>query len=479
MNEDVKQLVTAAISGTEQGQKKFAENIPAVLKTLDAASVRDQLVPFLRSWMPYNNKPAMLALSSHVGELARSAGGLKPVACIVQCLLATESLEVESQILSALEGFRGDAMLEELIQTLLPAPYDFVRAAVVKLLLLVGNDGFVQRTLQTLATDPAYLVKYAVAEAMKKVSATTAQEIVPVLAKDRHTRIRSLLAHDLYDQPYYFSFVPALVKDSDWCVRATVATALGQTKEIEKAAPLCEQLIEDGVWQVQTCALRSLTHILTENPSFDFELHVQLVSLLDDSRNPLKLAAIDCFFAQRKVDQTAVGQILARLGKEPGEVKLKFLEACKCRSYGGALADTVTTLVKELCQDPKWRIRLGVVSILDGLAQVIGNSDITKEFMSICETMVDDSAFPVRQAAIEHLAANYVREGDSIPAFLEALRKQDSYRKRQTAIGILATMRKLTTSDTLKQKIQTELESLVNDPINSVALVAKRALANE
>ena len=117
--------------------------------------------------------------------------------------------------------------------------------------------------------------------------------------------------------------------------------------------------------------------------------------------------------------------------------------------------------------------------LLDGLAQVIGNSDITKEFMSICETMVDDSAFPVRQAAIEHLAANYVREGDSIPAFLEALRKQDSYRKRQTAIGILATMRKLTTSDTLKQKIQTELESLVNDPINSVALVAKRALANE
>ena len=479
MNEEVKKLVSDAISGTDAGQRMFAERIPVVLQAYNASQVRDQFIPFLKSWLPYNNKNALLGVAKCLADICRAAGGLKPVSGIVEGLLASDTAPITAAVFAALELFKGDSMLEELLGTLLPSRFDAVRQGVAKIVKFVGNEGFMSRTYRTLAADKAFSVRYAVAEAVKNMKTEHAQEVVQMLVRDQHSRIRGLLAHDLYEQDYYFKQVATvLTRDMDWSVRAAVADALGKTKGIQEAAPLCGQLIQDGVWQVQVCALRSLTQILTQNPSFQFTLPGSLVTLLDKQANtqPLKLALIDCFFAQRNIDQNSITQLMERVVQEPSEIKLKFLEVMTARGLVGSLADRIAIVVRELCNDDKWRVRLGVVSILDKLAEVIGSPSVAADFMNISMKMTRDKAFPVHQAAIVHLAANYVREGDNIPAFIGHLKKKNSYRKRQTAIGILVEMRNRTHSDVLKEKIKSELEFFQGDQVNNVALVAKQAL---
>ena len=479
MSDDIRKLISAGISGTESGQKDLADNIPALLKRLEPSLVRDQLIPFLCTWMPYNNTPAIVSISFHRSELANAAGGLKPISSLIQCLISTELPEVESSIAASLVTYKGDSMLEELISSLLTTHFDFVRAWLVKLLPLVQNESFVRRTLHSLATDTAHMVRYAVAKVLPKTHVSVSEEISQILVKDKQGRIRAFLAHSLFDQPYYFTFAGRLATDSDWSVRATVATALGKTQNLQQAASLCEELIDDGVWQVRTCALRSLTRILTDHPEFSFELSVNLVDLLDEPRNPHRFAVIDCLFAQRTVSQDLMCRIVGKIGREPGEVKLKFLEACQARNLTGLLRETLNVTVRELYRDPKWRVRFGVISILGKLAGAVEDSTVAAEFMNICQEALDDTAFPVRDAALEQLAADYVKEGDEIPAFVQELERMQSYRKRQAAICLLGKMRRMTTSDTLRAKIQAELEGLAEDPVHNVALTAKHVLANK
>lgn len=479
MTDDVQKLISAGISGTESGQKDLADNIPAVLRRLEPSLVRDQLIPFLCTWMPYNNKPAIASISSHICDIADAAGGLKPISNLIQCLISTELPEVESSITASIVKYKGDLMVEELISSLLTTHFDFVRAWLVELLPFVQNESFVRRTLHSLATDTAYMVRYAVAKALPKMDVSISEEISQILVKDKHGRIRAFLAHSLFDQPYYFTFAGRLATDSDWSVRATVATALGKTQNLQQAASLCEELIGDGVWQVRTCALRSLTRILTDHPEFSFELSVNLVDLLDEPRNSHRFAVIDCLFAQRAASQDLMCQIVGKIGREPGEVKLKLLEACQARNITGLLGETLSLMVRELCRDAKWRVRFGVISILGKLASSVEDSTVVAEFRNICQEVLDDTAFPVRDAALEQLAADYVKEGDEIPAFVQELATMQSYRKRQAAICLLGKMRRMTTSDTLRAKTQAVLERLAEDPVNNVALTAKGVLANE
>ena len=90
--------------------------------------------------------------------------------------------------------------------------------------------------------------------------------------------------------------------------------------------------------------------------------------------------------------------------------------------------------------------------------------------------MLDDEAFPVRKAALQHLANAYLKEGEAIPELVERLKVENSFRKRQAAIGLLVFMKEETQSDSLKQKIDEELRGLVSDPIVNVSYVAKEVL---
>ena len=482
MNEEVKKLISDATTGTDSGQRAFAEKIPIVLQAFNASQVRDQFIPFLKAWMPYNNRTALLGVAKFLADIARAAGGLKPVAPIVESLFASETAPIDKAVIESLEQFKGDSMLEELLSTLLPSRFDAVRRGVVKVVKFVANEGFMSRTYRALAADKAFCVRYAVAEAVKDMKVEHAQEVVQTLVRDQHSRIRGLLAHDLYGHDYYFKQVATvLARDMDWSVRSAVAVALGKAKGIQEAAPLCAQLIQDGVWQVQVCALRSLTQILTQNPTFQYTLPGPLVGLLDKPGNsqPLKLAVIGCFFAQRNLDQNSISEIMTRVLREQSEVKLEFLQVLAARRLVAGLENAICNIVRELREDDKWRIRLGVVSILGKLAEVIGKPEIAADFMNMALKMTNDKAFPVREAAIAHLAANYVKEGDNLPDIISRLKKKNSYRKRQAAIGILVEMRKLSQSEALKEKIQNELKFFEADQVNNVALVAKQALENQ
>lgn len=480
MDSEVSQLVSAAVSGSEQGQNSFADKISTVLKSFSANQVRDQLVPFLVSWLPCNNRKAVLSIATHMSEICESAGGLRPVAGLIEKIAAVEDKQATEKLYDAIKRYKGDEMIEELVKALVPSKFDAVRRFAVEVVELAPKDAFIEQTCSTLAQDRAFLVRDAVGRVIKRVKPEIAAKLVPILVKDPNSRIRGFLAVDLADQPYFFDLVVGpLSADLDWSVRAALATSLGKTKEIAKAAPVCGKLIKDGVWQVILCALRSLTDILTSNKDFEFTLDApqELIHLIKYERNPLKLAVIDCFFAQRKIDEAAVRDLLGGVVQETSIVKLHFLEEItKHKEFASVVSECVTKLVHQLSTDSVWRIRLGVVSILKDLAAVIGQPAVTEDFKELCVRMIDDETFPVRKAALQHLANAYLKEGEAIPELVERLKAENSFRKRQAAIGLLVFMKMETQSDSLKQKIDEELKGLVSDPIVNVSYVAKEVL---
>ena len=481
MNTELSQLVKAATSGADAGQIQFAENIGRVLGGLAADVVRNQLVPFLTVWMPFNNRKAVGAIAGHIEEIAKAAGGLKPIAAVVEKVVAVEAPEIEEKVFSAVEKFKGDEMVDELISALVLSPFDCVRKFVVRVVGFASKDAVVEKTCETLVVDRAACVREAVARLLKSLKTETAMKLVPVLAKDAQSRVRGILVSSLYEQPYFFDLVATpLVADHDWSVRAALGTSLGESKEVAKAAPLCSRLAKDGVWQVKLCALRSLTRILKENPAleFSFGLPRELIDLLDAAnRNPLKFAVIDCFFAQSKVDAASVDELFTRVLREPHEVKLRFLEEiAKRKEFASAVEDKIVKVVTDLADDKKqWRMRLGVVNVLKALADSMSQT-ATDSFSALCQQLIDDEAFLVRSAALKHLASIYLKQGETVPELFNTLKGSDSFRKRQAAIGLLKFMKEEAQTDAFKQTVDEQLKPLLDDPISNVSSVAKGVL---
>lgn len=480
MSEEVSQLVSAAVSGAEQGQTAFADKLPLVLKSFSAAQVRDQFLPFLISWLPSNNRAAVLKVAEHVLAISESAGGLKPVAPLIELVIAGDDPRVSEKVAQDLQKFKADAMVDELVKVLVESRFDSVRRFTAQIVLLSPKDSFIEQTCETLSRDKAFIVRDSVGHILRSLKTDIAAKLVPTLVKDPHSRIRGFLACDLAQEPFFFDLVAGpLATDSDWSVRAALATSLGKTKDLAKAASLCERLSKDGVWQVVLCALRSLTQILTANKDFAFALESpdELLRLIRCDRNPLKLVVIDCFFAQHNLEAASVSQLLTAVTREPSVVKLHFLEEItKHKEFASVVSEHVTRLVYELSGEQAWRVRLGVVQVLKGLADVLGQPGVANDFKDLCVRMLDDEAFLVKKAAIQHLSDVYLREGDEIPSLVGVLKKDNSFRKRQAAIGILQFMKEGTQSEALKQKIDAELKELANDPINNVAYVAKEVL---
>ena len=483
MNAEVSQLVKAATSGSDAGQSQFAENLGCVLQALAPNVVRDELVPFLVSWLPPNNRKAVAALAGHMEQLIKAAGGLKPTAPVIERVVAVEQSAIEDKVFEALEKFKGDAMVDELVSCLVTSPFDCVRKFVVRVVSLASKEGCIEKTYEALVSDKAACVREAVARTVKNLKPEAAAKLVPTLVKDPQSRIRGFLANGLFTQPYFFDLVAApLADDHDWSVRAALATSLGKSTEIAKAAPLCRKLARDGVWQVILCALRSLTKILTSNPSFEFSFGPpqELIDLLDaTSRNPLKFAIIDCFFAHSKVSADAVAALFTRVLREPGEVKLRFLEEiAKRKEFVSAVEDQILKVVTDLAVVQKqWRLRLGVVTTLKALSGVVSKST-SDSFTELCVKLIDDEAYMVRNEALKHLAGVYLKESESIPELFNTL-KADSFRKRQAAIALLTYMKNEAKTEAFKRKVDEELKPLLDDPISIVSFVAKEVLDNK
>jgi HEAT repeat protein len=190
---------------------------------------------------------------------------------------------------------------------------------------------------------------------------------------------------------------------------------------------------------------------------------------------PLKTAVIDCFFALPGLTEQAVVAFAATIVKELSDVKLHFVKAIASTAFLPAVAKFATQIVSALSRDVNWRIRLGTISLLWPVAERLNDPAIATEFVELCVRTLDDEAFPVRTAAVEHIAKAFAGKGE-VPEIVKTLAKTDSFRKRQSATGILAAMYPLVQGP-IKEAVLGELRALQQDPVSNVAYAAGQAIA--
>lgn len=485
MSSNVASLISSALDTDENAQLRFAQNIPEVLKPFQPSIIRDQFIPFLTTWLPPNNHKIVRAVIISLPDIIKASGSLSSLSPLIEVLVAGEDDGVQEHIVRSLQEYRGDAMIDQLISRLRVSKYDIVRVFITKLLPISSTDSFRLKECQSLISDESFLVRFSVASLLPKLTTTDAQNLSNILVKDSQARIRAYLPAILSKFSFYFETIAnVLLKDPDWSVRASLATYLTDTTDHVKASRFVVQLLSDRVWQVKLCALKTLTHLLTNTPSVQLDNATEVLNTISSFINlnqlAIKFAVIDCIIAL-STNSVPAQQLQAfsdeLMTNQIPKIRLHFLESLaktKKIDMANLVASRISNILIDLTKDDKWRVRLGVVQVIREFSSLVSNAQLSVDFQNICMKLTEDEAFPVRTAAIQQLATYYLRSSESIPESVSSLRSVDSFRKRQTALQILYELGKQTKSNTFKQQVIKEIQSFSDDPIRNVSnLVTK------
>jgi HEAT repeat protein len=211
---------------------------------------------------------------------------------------------------------------------------------------------------------------------------------------------------------------------------------------------------------------------IVKSPQLNFTIQYPLVKLLRSPHLPLKLGALNCFFAQKSYEEFKFVEFCMEVWKAPREVQLRFIELIGESPYASTVGSNIVELLIELLKDTRWRTRLGAVLALRVLEGALNNPELKATFSTLALGLTEDEAHPVRKAAMFHLATDFVRESDKIPPLVETLKTDGAFRRRQTAIGILAAMYEVVRSLEFKERILNAIKGFELDPINNVSLLA-------
>jgi HEAT repeat protein len=483
-------LFDKAITQDETQQLEFATKIGQFISTFQTKFIAQEVYPFLATWIPRNNDSIVSALCENIDKFAAIKEAFVELAPVVESLLASEKTKNANTIkqkLLSVKGIPNDSA-NGFIKYLSSSPIDFVRGFTPSVISLLSSEADIKALFTLLAFDSAFKVRMAVCISIPKLPEVLCNQVAITLLKDSHSRIKAFLPVVCTKQSCYFvALAPTLAADHDWSVRASVAKELINSDDLNEALKFCCMLIEDNVWQVVLCALKSLTILLkrtnAESQTSDFleKIHNAFLKILSFQQPSLKCAIIDAFIAiyqTTKLDADKVASFVNDIvTNQPPITRLHFINAvvnAKLKQLIIIIRDKLNNVVVSLFTSDQWRIRLGIINSVNAIAELNGEQELKKSLSNLCLQALDDKATPVRIAAAEEFAKFFVEEksGKLYPdAFLQ-LKMSDSFRKRQSALTILNHISKFSTKDS-KAKIIEEMKYFEKDPCQNVVYLAK------
>jgi HEAT repeat protein len=186
-----------------------------------------------------------------------------------------------------------------------------------------------------------------------------------------------------------------------------------------------------------------------------------------------KFAVVDCFFVQRAIPPTALGQFAGIVLKEHASVKLRFIRAAADSGFGELLAKEILRRVGDLCVERAWRTRHEAIGLFGDIARFTEGAPLA----ALALRALDDDVFTVRKAAAVFLGRVFAT-GAEVPAPVAALATDPGFRKRQAAVWILVEMHNGGTSGDLRERAATALATLTADPVAIVSAAASEGVAS-
>jgi HEAT repeat protein len=486
-------MTTAALSAfdlsiraDEPAQLNFIAQIPLILIAFRPDWISTQFLPFLAKWVPPNNHSVVTALLSTVPRLIELAS-LDAATPLFEAVFSADDTDRTTALVSIILKFTVDQTAAICLTRLSRSTWDCVRAVVPRLIGVVKGEEVRHQILKSLLEPGApFKVRYAVARSVPDLSDSLARLIVGALLDDPNGRIRGILPLATAPRSFFFEIIaPAAAGDLDWVVRGSVASALINTGDPPRAIPIGVKLLEDAVWQVKLCALRSLTDIIRK---LDQEVQIseadRLRILIAHARTQyqivtLKKAIIDLFIvmyarAPVQTDEAFVAQLLAT---EEGAVQLYFLTAAVRLGATELIPfedEQILRIVTRLSKSEHWSERLGLVELLTELAAVPAGQELREHFAELCFTMLRDEASPVRRSAAKQLATIgevALVDGKLPPQVLE-LAESRTFRDRQAAVMLIRHIYAQATAEEDKEVLRAQLERFTaeGEALNVVSL---------
>lgn len=485
---DVLQLFNLAVANDENSQLQFACNIPVILEAFPQEWIENQFISFLANWLPRNNKKIVPVVVESLSQIISAAGSLFACATFIEALLSPNVTEITKRVCAILSQIKDDPSSVNFLLALCSSKYDCVRAFVPSILVIVDSAENQRNILSRLVYDGAFIVRHATTKAITLLPDDLALLVTQTLANDQNARIRAYLPVICSSRPFWLTSVaPTLITDHDWSVRASVASELIKCNDCENAFTFASHLINDGVWQVKLCALRSMTNLIRRIQSTEINGAEEILSVLSEviklfHQFSLKIAVIDAFLSIIIKSETYLNSpqvvpfILDVLKNQPKQACLHFLQAV-VKSQQASLIQIfradLFTIVDSLSKSDLWRVRLGIVRLLSDIYRIVSEPEIMTHFTTLCFQILNDEATPVReQAAIQLSNFSAFSGSETIPQFFIDLSKSDSFRKRQAAVRIIQYLFKKSSIE-FQKVLLTELEKFMNDPCDNVVEFAK------
>jgi len=240
-------------------------------------------------------------------------------------------------------------------------------------------------------------------------------------------------------------------------------------------------LVRDSAWQVRLCDLESFLELLEFCTACDARRVSETLAGLGKFPHPtLKRLVMDTFLSIcRRFGSDGDGRELKAfaddmLSQGPG-VKLHFLKGVAEKGLASLLPERLNVVVGSLAGDAQWRVRRGVVGLVNPLAALTGCERVREQLVRVCVSLTDDDAYPVRQAAAESLASKLIsEEAAQLPAFVHEMGCSRSFRQRQATVEVLTALAR--GSAALRGECVRELARLGADACPAVAGLADRLM---
>jgi hypothetical protein len=465
-----------AVRPDELSQLNFISSIPTILSAFPQEWISSKFLPFLTKWLPPNNSKLATAILSTLGSLVQ-ASSFEAVAPLLEVLFSAADPTRTAALSSILLSLPADPTAGSCLKRLSQSNWDAVRAAVPQLLGVLKSDEEKLGIFSLLIGGSSpFKVRCAVAQSVTGLSDGLALSVVEKLLAEASTRIRGLIPVVAAPRAFFLGSVASrLAVDHDWAVRASLASALVNVGDPIGAIKVGVALVNDGVYQVKLCAVRSLTTIIgkldrtVEVAELETLRRVLAAIRARYQIATLKKAIIDLFItvytrAPGEDDQDFVKELMRQ---EERGVQLYFLTQAvvlRASSLIMFINEELLGIVAKLAKSEFWTDRLGIVELLPDLIAITENGRLKDPFCALCLELAKDEAAPVRDAAARQIArvAEFTIIDGQLPPIIVTL-KNGPFRDRQAAVILIHELYQRATREQEKALLKAELEQFLEN----------------
>ncbi|EAX95922.1 hypothetical protein TVAG_360820 [Trichomonas vaginalis G3] len=476
------EIAKLALSPNLSDKIMFVNQLGELTSKFDEEFINKQLLPFLINWYNSNQIEIGRVLSTKLSYLVFDAVSKAALTTLICVLALSDDRIIRTNIINFFSTHKNKQLLLSLCGRLSKSNYDSVRCLVPKLITSLTSTENQKKLVEVLSEDKSYCVKETLVKMIPKFSETLQLFTIQKMLKCKEPKLRQILALVTKDTKHFNTEVfPALIKDSDWYVQASILKAAGETKD---PAGLIKDIIEQytGNWEIKVSVIKSLTAILKAFPDTKFEEEKDIYELFKVAFPEM----IESYLGQVVINlllELIKRKFFAADSNEFRNIILSIFNSNYQNNWGYFLNQTISRtdfnfvefvmeihiqLAVKCLQSHDWRQRAKLMETFEGMYKKIETENTHQYIINLALSACQDTTQPVRVAASNFLVKIAENNFEELSKMFSLLIDSDNFRNRQVGFMIALGLLQNSKNEEIINFAKVSVEKLKNDPQETV-----------